>query len=80
LHSTQFGNGLQINQGEVTAVNVNYTGRVRSGRPIHLGMDGPKAKATLIGNITQGEFVVTDNSTEAGFQPPKPVLIGNVTR
>ncbi|HEX3857879.1 MAG TPA: glycosyl hydrolase family 28-related protein [Verrucomicrobiae bacterium] len=80
LHATQFGNGLQINQGEVTAVNVNYTGRVRSGHPIHLGLNGPKAKATLIGCITQGELVVTDNSTEAGSQVPKPVLIGNVTR
>jgi hypothetical protein len=80
LHATQFGNGLQINQGEVTAVNVNYTGRVRSGHPIHLGLNGPKAKATLIGCITQGELVVTDNSTETGSQSPKPVLIGNVTR
>ena len=27
LHATQYGDGLQIRQGEVTAVNVNYTGR-----------------------------------------------------
>jgi hypothetical protein len=60
---------------------VNYTGRVnRSVRPIHLGLAGAKAKATLIGNITQGELVVTNTSTEATSQAPKPVLIGNLTR
>ena len=50
----------KIHQGEVTAVNVNYTGRGnRSARPSHLGLAGAKAKATLIGNITQGELVVS---------------------
>jgi len=80
LHSTQFGNGLQINQGEITAVNVNYTGRTRSGPRNHLSMAGAKAKATLIGNITQGELMVTDTAIEAGSPAPKPVLIGNMTR
>ena len=80
LHATQFGNGLQVNQGEVTAINVNYTGRVRSGHPVHLGLNGAKAKANLIGNITQGELVVADPPTEAGSPAPQPVLIGNLTR
>jgi hypothetical protein len=81
LHATQFGDGIQVHQGEVTAVNVDYTGRAnRSQRPIHLGMDGPKVKATLIGNITQGALVVAGTSTEAGSPAPKPVLIGNLTR
>ncbi|HXA44599.1 MAG TPA: glycosyl hydrolase family 28-related protein, partial [Candidatus Angelobacter sp.] len=80
LHATQFGNGLQVNQGEVTAINVNYTGRVRSGHPIHLGLTGAKARATLIGNITQGELMVADPPTKAGSPAPQPVLIGNLTR
>ncbi len=81
LHATQYGNGLQIHQGEVTAVDVNYTGRGnRSARPSHLGLAGAKAKATLIGNITQGELAVSDTSSEGGPQAPKPVLIGNLTR
>ncbi len=80
LHATQFGNGLQINQGEVMAVNVNFTSGNRSARHIHLGLDGDKAQATLIGNITQGELGITDTSTAASPQAPKPVLIGNLTR
>jgi hypothetical protein len=80
LHATQFGNGLQVNQGEVTAINVNYTGRVRSGHPIHVGLTGAKARATLIGNITQGELMVADPLFEAGSPAPQPVLIGNLTR
>ena len=77
LHATQFGNGLQVRQGEVTAVNVNYTGR---GGGSHLTLAGPKAKATLIGNITRGEFLVTDKSTEVGSPAAKPVMIGNLGR
>jgi hypothetical protein len=80
LHSTQFGNGLQVNSGEVTAVNVNYTGHTRSGHPVHLGLAATGAKATLIGNITQGELVVTGTSGQAGSPVPKPVLLGNLTR
>jgi hypothetical protein len=75
LHATQFGNGLQVRQGEVTAVNVNY-----SGRGGHLTLAGAKAKATLIGNITRGELLVNDTSTEAKSQGAKPVLIGNLSR
>jgi hypothetical protein len=77
LHATQFGNGLQVRQGEVTAVNVNYAGRGGGG---HLTLAGPKAKATLIGNITRGELQVNDRSTEAGSPAAKPVLIGNLSR
>ena len=39
LHATQYGNGLQIHQGEVTAVNVNYTGR--GNRSAHPQPSGP---------------------------------------
>jgi hypothetical protein len=74
LHATQFGNGLQVHQGEVTAVNVNY-----SGRGSHLTLAGAKAKATLIGNITRGDLV-NDTSTEVGSQAAKPVMIGNLSR
>jgi len=77
LHSTQFGNGLQINQGDIMAVNVNFTSGNRSARHTHLGLNGDKANATLIGNITQGELGIAD---EANPQAPKPVLIGNLTR
>jgi hypothetical protein len=84
LHLTQqareFGDGIQVHQGEITAVNVNYTGASRSAHRIHLGLAGAKAKATLIGNITQGELMLTNTSTEASSQAPKPVLIGNVSR
>jgi hypothetical protein len=77
LHATQFGDGLQVRQGEVTAVNVNYAGRGGGG---HLTLAGPKAKATLIGNITRGELLVNDKSTEGGAPVAKPVLIGNLVR
>jgi len=75
LHATQFGNGLQVRQGEVTAVNVNY-----SGRGGHLTLAGAKAKATLIGNITRGELLVNDTSTEVRSPAAKPVMIGNLSR
>ncbi len=83
LHLTQqgqSGDGIQVHQGEVTAVNVNFTGGNRYARSNDLELTGPNAKATLIGTITQGALVVTDTSTEAGSQAPKPVLIGNLTR
>jgi hypothetical protein len=77
LHATQFGNGLQIRQGEVTAVNVNYSGRGGGG---HLTLAGAKAKANLIGNITRGELLVNDKSKEGSSQAAKPVMIGNLSR
>ena len=83
LHLTQqaqSGDGIQVHQGEVTAVNVNFTGGNRYGRRNDLELTGPNAEATLIGCITQGALGVSDTSTGAGSQAPKPVLIGNVTR
>jgi hypothetical protein len=77
LHATQFGNGLQIRQGNVTAVNVNYAGRGGGG---HLTLAGLNAKATLIGNITRGELLVNDISAAVGPPSAKPVMIGNLGR
>jgi hypothetical protein len=83
LHANAFGNGLQIHQGEVNAINVNYNstgGRgggsgVGSGARIDLA-EG-KAKATLIGNVARGPLII--NGTPLQDLPPAAnlTLMGN---
>ncbi len=75
LHAHRHGNGLQINQGEVTAVNVNF---VRSGKHLALGQDN--AKATLVGNITRGPLIVNGKPLTRRAGKGHLVTRGNLSR
>jgi len=75
LHAFRHGNGLQVNQGEVTAVNVNFT--VPGD---HLTLAHPEAKATLIGNITRAPLTINGRSGAKKGEIPNVVMLGNVNR
>ena len=75
LHAHRHGNGLQVNQGEVTAVNVNL---VRPGQ--FLTLAPTKAKATLIGNITRGGLIVNGQPMTERTKKTNVVMHGNVSR
>jgi len=75
LHANRHGKGLQINQGEVTAVNVNFA---RSGR--FLTLAPTRAKATLIGNITRESLIVNSRPRTDKAKKTDLVMRGNVSR
>ena len=76
LHADQYGNGIQVHQGEATAVNVNYAGRGTG----HLTVAESKAKATLIGNITRGPLLINGKPMDPASQPANITTIGNLSR
>ncbi len=75
LHACRHGKGLQINQGEVNAVNVNF---VRSGK--HLTLTQDSAKATLIGNITRGPLIVNGKPAARRSKKRNVVMRGNLSQ
>ena len=75
LHANRHGNGLQINQGEVTAVNVNLA---RPGN--FLTLPETEAKASLLGNITRGPLIVNRRPVTKGARKTNVVMRGNVSR
>ncbi|MCF7975566.1 MAG: glycoside hydrolase family 55 protein [Phycisphaerae bacterium] len=75
LHAFRHGNGLQINRGEVTAVNVNF---FVPGR--HITLADTHTKATLIGNITKGPLMINGKSMAQDSEISNVVSIGNVSR
>ncbi len=74
LHAQRHGNGLQIEKGEVTAINVNFASR---GNQLTLG--SPEAKATLIGTITRGPLEL-DGTPIGDNAPPAVTCVGNISR
>jgi hypothetical protein len=74
LHAQRHGNGLQVQQGEVSAVNVNFTSRGG-----HLSLTESQAKATLLGTITHGPLEL--NGTPMGEEAPANIVSqGNISR
>ena len=74
LHAHRHGNGMQVRQGEVSAINVNF-----SSRGDHLILTESEAKATLLGTITHGPLEL--NGTPMGEQPPANIVSqGSVRR
>jgi hypothetical protein len=74
LHAHRHGNGLQVQQGEVSAVNVNFTSRGD-----HLSLTASQAQATLLGTITHGPLEL--NGSPMGEQPPANIVShGNISR
>jgi hypothetical protein len=75
LHAFRHGNGLQIRQGEVEAVNVHYS---RPGD--HLTLAETMAKATLIGTITKGPLTVNGKQMSQAANSPNLVMYGNLSK
>jgi hypothetical protein len=75
LHAFRHGNGIQIRQGEVKAVNVHFFSPGE-----HLSLAKTKAKATLIGNITRGPLTVNGKGMPEGSQVPNLDMCGNLTQ
>ncbi len=74
LHAHRHGNGLQVQRGQVTAVNVNFTSRGD-----HLSLTESQAKATLLGTITHGPLEL--NGTPMGEEAPANIVSqGNISR
>ncbi|WP_419195044.1 glycosyl hydrolase family 28-related protein [Novipirellula herctigrandis] len=74
LHAHRHGDGLQVDKGEILAVNVNFTSRGK-----HLRLSESQGKATLLGTITRGPLEL--NSKPISDQlPTKIVNQGNLSR
>ena len=75
LHAFRHGNGIQIGQGEVKAVNVHFFSP-----GAHVSLAETKAKVTLTGNITRGPLTVNGRPMPQESQVPNLVTVGNLTR
>jgi hypothetical protein len=74
LHAHRHGDGLQVQQGEVTAINVNFTSRGQ-----HLRVAESRARAVLLGTITHGPLDI--DGTSGGEQLPANIVNqGNINR
>ncbi len=74
LHAQRHGNGLQVQQDEVSAVNVNFTSRGG-----HLSLTESQAKATLLGTITHGPLEL--NGMPMGEEASGNIVSqGNISR
>lgn len=75
LHALHHGNGLQINRGQVNAVNVNF-----HDHGSHADIAASGAAAKLIGLITKGPLVVNKKEIDKSSSPAQMIVIGNVDR
>ncbi len=74
LNAHRHGNGLQVVEGEITAVNINFMNRRQ-----HVTLHGPESRVILLGNITNGPLEL-NGSPLRDQRPSNLVSRGNISR
>lgn len=75
LHAFHHGNGLQVNRGQVNAVNVNLT---KGGSFADVATSGTQVR--LLGCITPGPLIVNGKTVNESSHPKQMVVQGNIQR
>ncbi|MFC1652228.1 glycosyl hydrolase family 28-related protein [Planctomycetota bacterium] len=75
LHAFRHGQGIELQQGEMTAVNVHF---YEPGS--HLSLTGTSTQATLIGTITKNPLTVNSKHVLQVTEIPNLVMRGNVSK